>query len=347
MQVIDRAGNVVRDMRHTSRTAREILALARAEVRQAINDLRGSKRRPKPQRPVERTVGSARFDAHYLGSYEVGFVHAEAGSIYRQHLKSRTRAYFGDEVKPHGTERWVGVEIECATKLRHEDLAVKFAEADSGLSRYVRIRYDGSLRDSNNPVPDEFKSDMVTVEITVCAPRSSIESVLTKVTEVLSSVDAKVNRRCGLHVHLDQRNTEYTIIGQRYRRLVSAQHVLFAMQPKSRQDNRYCRKLTTRELERGASRYFGINGQAVFKHQTIEVRMHSGTTDVTKIMNWIGICESICYSDKEAPKRGLTRPESLAKYYGTDTRLVEYAVMRARKFKNDAEEAVEATAAGA
>jgi hypothetical protein len=47
------------------------------------------------------------------------------------------------------------------------------------------------------------------------------------------------------------------------------------------------------------SRYYKINGHAYFRHQTIEFRQHSGTTDYTKISMWIAFLAALTkYSEK-------------------------------------------------
>ena len=47
------------------------------------------------------------------------------------------------------------------------------------------------------------------------------------------------------------------------------------------------------------SRYYKINSHAYIRHQTIEFRQHSGTTDYEKISNWIAFLAALVkYSEK-------------------------------------------------
>ena len=46
-------------------------------------------------------------------------------------------------------------------------------------------------------------------------------------------------------------------------------------------------------------RYYMINGTALKKYKTIEVRLHSGTTNFNKIKNWVELLKGIVKS--EAP----------------------------------------------
>jgi len=56
--------------------------------------------------------------------------------------------------------------------------------------------------------------------------------------------------------------------------------------PASRRGNQYCDfGISIRD------RYKAVNVCAFNKHSTIEIRLHSGTTDYTKIISWIRLLE--------------------------------------------------------
>ena len=76
--------------------------------------------------------------------------------------------------------------------------------------------------------------------------------------------------------------------------------VIDRFMPVSRRDNRYCRGLghvtdgmirsarTVDELKnRIGDRYHKVNLEAYSRHKTVEFRQHSGTTNFTKMRNWV------------------------------------------------------------
>lgn len=124
---------------------------------------------------------------------------------------------------------------------------------------------------------------------------------LQKVCWVLDYCDVKVNDSCGLHIHMDA--ADFTIETWRnlaitYRRL---EPVIDAFMPSSRRNNNYCKRLSdisesrireaqTIEDLRFAfrnDRYHKLNLEAYSRHRTVEFRQHGGSTNFTKMENWI------------------------------------------------------------
>jgi hypothetical protein len=149
--------------------------------------------------------------------------------------------------------------------------------------------------------------------------------------KVLSEVGAKVNKSCGLHVHLDMRDYERrpsTVVS----RLEAALPLLRAMIPKSRVDNTYCSNDVGSKANgsgRG-DRYSAINDLDAFdKFKTIEIRLHSGTVSFTKISNWIRILYSIARSEGRVSEHTI---EAYASKFNWSAGLVAYIVTRIKKF---------------
>lgn len=97
---------------------------------------------------------------------------------------------------------------------------------------------------------------------------------------------SKVNRSCGLHVHLDlgHRNPDVT-----YTNLYNNQDLIFAMCNKTRRNNSYCMRNTSKTIY-GQSLVDGrtaINVKSIPKHNTIEVRAHHGSLDYDEITTYI------------------------------------------------------------
>jgi hypothetical protein len=240
------------------------------------------------------------------------------------------------EVRPKDSTRHVGIEIECGIKVTRERLGYLLRE----YAGYVMIKGDGSVG-----VPDRQA-----VELNICAPLTEYKRILQGVTDVLNSdeVGAKVNKSCGLHVHLDIREwrDNFTVLQDKFSKLMSVQGILYSMQPKSRQSNTYCQKSKTRNINRGASRYMGINAQAIWKYSTIETRLHAGTTDYLKISNWIDLLAGIMYSECDTPKRALSKVDSVFKYYSNlPFALKNYINERVRLFSDGTQEEAEVSQA--
>lgn len=123
---------------------------------------------------------------------------------------------------------------------------------------------------------------------------------LKSLCDSLNEIDARVNRSCGLHVHIGAANMSdehYCRLVRNYQRL---EPVIDSFMPLSRRANnsRWCHSLqgidfsnctTKRDILRAMNydRYYKVNACAYDRHQTIEFRQHSGTTDYTKISMWI------------------------------------------------------------
>jgi len=162
-------------------------------------------------------------------------------------------------------DRAIGVEIECYGNFLYDKLPI-----------WAREKNDGSL-------------DSGGVEFAILLKRSELEMRLHKFCNTICN--HKVNKRCGLHVHLDQRNkTEKEVIKL-------AKHLnkwLFALReflPVSRRDNRFCKFGVTNNMNNSENRYKAVNVCSFPKYKTLEIRIHSGTTDYTKIISWIRLLE--------------------------------------------------------
>ena len=117
---------------------------------------------------------------------------------------------------------------------------------------------------------------------------------------MLELCDVKVNGSCGLHVHIDAAGfsmATWRNLALSYKHL---EPIIDRFMPASRRDNRYCRGLghvsdemirsarTVDELKgRIGDRYHKVNLGAYSRHKTVEFRQHSGTTNFTKMRNWV------------------------------------------------------------
>lgn len=249
--------------------------------------------------------------------------------VIMKFLKSKDKHIVFEEKRPQTKDNYIGVEIEFFCDLDKEDLS--FSLMAAGLGKFVCLKEDGSIQQEGSTFDHE---------VCVLAKEKEIHNVIKDLCAVLKQANAKVNKSCGLHVHLDMRNRDHEIA---FHNLASAQNVLFAMNPFSRQAGTYCKRVETKDFKKAASgdRYFGINAQSHEKHNTIEIRMHSGTVIDEKINNWIKLLLAII-AKKEAVVRSSTSLKAFIKQYDIDNKLGKYIFERIAKFagedKKNAEE---------
>lgn len=223
--------------------------------------------------------------------------------------------------KPADNTRHIAVEIECFGPEGKNNLGYKLSEA--GLGKYIELKGDGSIRPNNS-------SDQ-SYELAVLAPASKFSEVIYKTSKILFESGCKVNKTCGLHVHLDTRgDNPYRMFSN----LVSAQKILYKMQPASRRENNYCEATASKDLNiemRKGKRYLGINPMSFRRHGTIEVRLHSGTIDATKIINFVTILEKVAYNPTEIVRAAST-VKGFVKQHNISSTLESYINERISKF---------------
>lgn len=206
---------------------------------------------------------------------------------------------YGDSLGyPRGKNKYVGVELEflLPTNMEGRNLAAAFIE--EGITKGVEIKGDGSINGNG-------------VEVCLLAKQSEISGHVKKVCKALKKIGCKVNKSCGLHVHLDMRNRDKR---KSFKALVEELPELTKMVDKSRLKNTYCQINKTKELDKimevnsgsmynpttdryeyprvqcesfETNRYLAINPWSLDEHNTIEVRLHEGTIDDKKINSWI------------------------------------------------------------
>lgn len=183
------------------------------------------------------------------------------------------------EKKPKSNDNHVGIELEFFCKWEKNKLAQ--ALFDAGLAKFVHLGSDGSINDYGDNHPYELR---------ILAKDNEYKEVIKKVTEILSMASARINKSCGMHVHIDMRNRNKEVV---FANLVSAQPQLYAMNPLSREQGTYCKKTEGKTFNANMDRYHGINARAYNEHKTIEVRIHSATVEYAKIVNWVDILLAI------------------------------------------------------
>ena len=203
-----------------------------------------------------------------------------------------------------------GIELEMynvnvgdlANAMRNESVEFESESYNHTTRRHWKAVHDGSISGSN--------------AIEVVSPILQGENGMQQVKSVckaLNSLNAKVNKSCGFHVHFSA--TDFTI--KQWRNLF-INYALFEthidkMMPVSRRDsnNTYCQSKKSqilanirridaaadlREITNAISqhtRYVKLNAESFWRHGTVEFRQHSGTVDFSKISAWLEILNSL------------------------------------------------------
>jgi hypothetical protein len=255
-----------------------------------------------------------------------GLVHTERG-FFNNTAIAKTALDIFEYKGPKNKNNHVGLEIEFFCNWDRGELAANLVK--EGLTKYSTIKSDGSIRPENN---------MFAHELCLLFDEREVDGVVKRAMGVLERAKAKVNKTCGFHVHIDMRNRNQEIV---YSNLVSSQPILFAMNPKSRKEGTYSKVSTTKVLkDAGTDRYQGINPVALGRHQTLEVRIHAGTVNDVKILNWVKLLMTIANQTEVKPTT--LKPRLFFKYYNLDADIAKYCYDRIVKFYDEKEPIEEA-----
>lgn len=207
-------------------------------------------------------------------------------------------------------ERTFGVEIEF-TRASREEVARLMNE--KGVRACVE-HYNHSTRGYWKVITDS--SCGYELVSPILKGRDGLEQ-LRKACEALKEVGAKVNRKCGLHVHHDINDFDLKDIKNLFATYIKFEKVIDTFVPESRRKNNnyYCKSLslygtknTLERLKEASSindisslfytRYLKLNFKSYIKYGTVEFRQHSGTIEFEKIYNWIILTQQMVNNSK-------------------------------------------------
>jgi hypothetical protein len=164
---------------------------------------------------------------------------------------------------------------------------------------------------------------------------------LKKVCEVLKRLNAKINKSCGLHVHIGCGDLSLTQVKNLIFNYATLEQHIDAAMPESRRSNSYCKSISPIiETKKAAinrasetnvlvstvcpQRYYKVNLQSLTRQQTIEFRQHSGSIEFDKISNWVLFCSRLVGISE------IKRVNSFEEFCDTD--LLTYLAARKQKF---------------
>lgn len=165
---------------------------------------------------------------------------------------------------------------------------------------------------------------------TAPAKAEKFDEEIIDICRSLRNSSGRVNKSCGLHVHVDVRGVDILSLKRIIMTYMAVEEDVFSMLAPSRSNNGFCRKMkpngwaerfhlneetTAQQFQnyletalygradpsndyykraKGNSyRYNGLNIHSYFFRGTLEFRHHHGTANAVKIIAWARICESI------------------------------------------------------
>lgn len=266
----------------------------------------------------------------------VGGVFIKPNSVTALATQSNPQDRIQRAKKPHEKMKanYIGVELELVASCDRRILEAEFIKA--GLAGFVNIRGDGSIRCE--------ESGQHAHEVTVLCRQDDVKSIITSVCKVLNgkTVKAFVNNSCGLHVHIDSRNRDPEML---FHNMVSVLPMLKGMVPKCRVEgshaNNYCAMNITKDIKSkdcassNGRRYQAVNPESFSKYKTIELRLHSGSTNATKIINWVTILATVADMTTRLDKDIKSAREFGAMFPTISSKLLSYIEKRTDTFKTE------------
>jgi hypothetical protein len=304
----DKDGKVVKELRVTAPLPRssnkiEVLRNLKGNIISQIQTMRKEQRAPIEDYTFSEGITTKKQNDIYLSD-----------NVFQQVAVKRVRTNMTRDKMPVTDDNHIGIEIEMASKLTTDALCNALFEA--GLGKNVCVKTDGSIR--------TYRDFPHNHEITLLCKDDNYKDKIIALCSVLNKdKQSKVNKTCGLHVHLDVRARDKHKV---FANMLNIQHFLYAANPAFRKIGEYSYPINTTRWGQDRQHYAGINTQE--HHNTIEIRMHSATTNAKKIVNWVTLLlaaadgTAVVKSD-DIRKSGLALSDSLFKYF--EARFAKFA----------------------
>jgi len=210
---------------------------------------------------------------------------------------------------------------------------IKAVNAYNEIPGAFGISTDGSLNNSGSKVDGLQLRQGIEIQTCILQGEAGEHAVRTMLRD-LTQADCKVDRTCGLHVHIDTMDIQQKANAVEILKRILAFYMIYepviqSFIPKGRRGNRYAQLLNSRwSLDRlrtvktlhdlqaywyetsdideiassirghyHRSRYYGVNLHCLFQgYNNIEIRSHSGTLSAKKVLEWANLhCRIVDY----------------------------------------------------
>lgn len=193
---------------------------------------------------------------------------------------------------------------------------------------------------------------------------------VTKVCRALTARGIKVDRECGLHVHVGVGQISKVAFGRIAKNFVFFEPFFDSVVSASRRMNQYA-KSNWKSYDRGDTtadhqaayndiwdrveaahdhrsiaqaisggtndRFRKLNLTAFWRHQTVEFRQHQGTTDAVKVCEWVKLCVAFVERSIAGNPRKITKPYTVAALTAQVFRMTKSAPEAVAFFKGRAD----------
>jgi hypothetical protein len=231
------------------------------------------------------------------------------------------RAVGNDIVQEVKSHRPYSVEIECFLMPANTVMAV------GNPGEFWEKVGDGSITgDRGNSGTAEFRS-----------PPHKGDSGLAKIYTAVNNIRSmgyRANRTCGLHVHIDAIDTTELQRGYIRKFCSWIEGDIFKLVARNRRGNQYCSDLGG-ATSRG-DRYRWLNLEAYEKHGTLEFRLHHGTTQPERTVEWVKVCLSMFEMGLQIGRLANKPDSSLFHLLGFSAYQVKYWTTVAKSLHGDA-----------
>ncbi len=226
---------------------------------------------------------------------------------------------------PTLTNRQFGVEIEfvgvnpqvVADAINDAGIEAAFEGYHHSTRPYWKLVTDGSLSQGYGSAGE------------IVSPILKGEDGARQLEKVLDAIDTvegiRVDRSCGVHVHLDVNDLTVAQIQNTYSRYSDYESQIDLIMPMSRRGNasRWCASVKSQKssmtrktrksksaLANNSGRYYKVNLQSLTRYGTMEFRQHSGTLNFTKVINWVSFLMAFVDTSASLTQATRTRPSS-------------------------------------
>lgn len=249
----------------------------------------------------------------YVSTHRLKEVRGKQGLFYSE---KRTTHY--KEMKYNGT-KWVNV-------AKHLPATKGYVSGTSYINK-KNLSYYKSRKSYFNPDSRYNK-----YEVRLLIKQKEINSTIKKVYTILNDNGVMVNKSCGLHVHLDARNRNKSIL---YKNLFQCQDLFKKVNRSRSKGNKWCKTnrytTYTRQITSEWNRYYIVNPHSYSRHKTIEVRIGEATMDHKEVIAWVRMLTNIA-DRKSAMKEGIkTTATYLKKFKTSEANKKAIASMTKRK----------------